>query len=77
MPRVMDGNNSMNSNYSIRTSMLVSLNAKDSIPEHFRKQVSGQASILVDLVHPAGVCREFSEDLGRYKEAIDYSEGHP
>ena len=47
VPKGLDGNNSYSSNFSIRTSMVTSLNAKDKIPEHVMQKVIAEADILV------------------------------
>jgi hypothetical protein len=76
MPRALDGNNSVSSNFSIRTNMLTSLNAKDKIPEHYIQKVTSEADILVAVALPDGIGRTVQEDLGRHQETEHNPEGH-
>ena len=64
VPRAIDGNVSVNSNYSVRTNMLASLNAKDKIPDQYIQKVTSDADILVADDNPDGVGRYFQENVG-------------
>lgn len=55
MPRPLENNNSVSSNFSVRTSMIASLNAKDKIPEHYMQKIAAEADLFVKMVDRDGV----------------------
>ena len=76
MPRALDTNNSISSNFSLKTSMLTTLNAKDKIPEQVVTKITTEADILVRLLLTEdGEQRIVHKGVGRHEEIVSFIEG--